>query len=309
MSTPDSAALAGQLRLFKIVAAILGLVLLAGGGFFLWERHQGQPVQVLVNGKPIAVVRNAASANKILEDIEQAKLGDAFADSNPVRLQKVQMQRAPGDARLDTDAAARARLFNLLQFHIHAYVILVNGLPSVALPSADAATETLQLVKDHFAQMTPDGELVGTPEIVEKTLIARRTVDASRARATSQDAASYFWTPPPSRQYTVKRGDTGAAIAARNHLSLSDFMVANPSRDLNKLTPGQRVNVQKMPLLLTVRVHKKFTREEKIVAHAADEDAGKRSITYLVTYTNGQETRKIVQDMAILEKPRASMEL
>lgn len=306
---PAPNALTRQLRLFKILASVLGLCLILGIGYFFYERHLGQPVQILVNGKPIATVRNAATANALLEDVEQAKIGGAFADSEPVRLTKTVLQRAPDNAPLDTDAAVRARLLPLLKFHIHAYVILVRGHPSVALPSADAATETLELVKQHFAKMPPDNELLEPPQIVENTLIARRAVDVARARAAPDIAAPYFWTPPPSRQYTVRRGDTGAGIAYRSHMSLTDLLVANPGKNLNKLTPGDVVNVQKMPLLLTVRVKKKFTREEKIVAQAPDDDAGKRSITYVVTYTNGQETRRDVQDIAILEKPRVRTEL
>ena len=129
--------------------------------------------------------------------------------------------------------------------------------------------------------MPPHADLIGEPQFVERVddQTARRGRLAG-ARPSAAAAAPYFWTPPPSRTYTVRRGDTGLAIARRNHISLSDLITANPGRNINRLKPGDTVNVQKMPLLLTVRVQKKFTREEKIWRNAPASEAGLQRVTY-----------------------------
>ncbi len=304
---PDSTA--RQLRQFKILALVLLVALVAGGGYALYLRHAGQPVTILLDGQAITNVRNAATANTLLAQAEQAKIGAAFPEDSVVRLQKVEMQRLPSDARLDPDKVAQAKLRNALKLHVHAYVIFVNGRVSLGLPTDDMAADALHQVKEHFAQMPPSADLVEEPSFVERVAIKPRAVDASQTRPTAEAAAPYFWTPPPSKTYTVRRGDTGLVIARRNHISLSDFITANAARNINRLTPGDTVNVQKMPLLLTVRVQKKFTREEKILANVPAAEAGLRQVTYAVTYLNGQETHRDVLEMTTIQTPQARTSL
>jgi LysM repeat protein len=306
-SAPDT--LTRQLRLFKTLAAVFAAALVIGGGTFLYLRHLGQPVTILVNNKPVATVRNAAAANSLLAAAEQSKVGTAYAQEEPVRMQKVRFVRADPNAAQDPDLVAQAHLAQHLTLHIPAFVILVKGHPSVALPTADDATQTLRLVKDHWAQMPPQAEISGQPEILESTDIQKRTVDTRLTRQTPEQAAPYFWTPPPSKSYTVKPGDLGSRIAYRNHISLAELITANPSKDINHLKPGDLLNVQKMPLLLTVRVLKKLQATEKVYAGVPAAQAGLQSVTYVVTYLNGQETHREAQSVEILEKPEVRMSL
>ena len=264
---------------------------------------------ILISGKPVATVRNAATANQLLAEAEREKVGAAYAGQTPILLHLPQFRRAPTDVPVDADAVAQQRLTHALNLRVHAAVIVVNGKPTIGLPDADAAQKTLDMVKDHFAQMPPQEQVVGEPQIVEKVAVVSKAIDMVRARATPEAAAPYFWTPPPAKTYTVQHGDTGFRIAARSHLSFADFLTANPNHDLNKLKPGDTVNVQKMPMLLTVRVKKQFTKDEPVVAHAPADEAGLQRVTYLVTYSNGQETRREVSNSDMLDKPRTQTEL
>ena len=304
---PD--ALARQLRQFKALALVLLIALVGGGGTFLYLRHLGQPVAILLDGAQITSVRNAASAEQLLTQAEQAKIGGGFPESAIVRLQKVQMQVLPSGGRLDPERVAKAKLENALRLNVHAYAILVDGHVSLGLPSDAVATDTLHAVKEHFTQMPPDAEIVGEPSFTQRVTIAPRAVSAALARSTADAAAAYFWTPPPSRAYVVRRGDTGLAIARRNHVSFTDFIVANAGHDIDRLTPGTTVNVQKMPLLLSVRVQKRFTRSEKVMANVPASEAGLQRVTYLVTYINGQETHRDPVGIVTITAPEPRAEL
>jgi hypothetical protein len=308
-SLPPSDNLAKQVKLLKAVSITLCLIIAGGAGFFLYSRHIGQPVAILIDGTPIATVRNASLANQILDRAVADKAGPAYAANNPVRLQKIQLQRVGQGATLDPDDVAEQKLAGALKIHVHAFVIFVDGHPSVGLPTSEDAAETLADVKDHFAKLPPDAKVVGDPDFVDKVEVHRIAVDTSQTRNSPDDAAPYFWTPPPAKTYVVQPGDVGVKIARRNHISLSDFLVANKDRDMNKLMPGDTVNVQKMPMLISVRVQKEIIAEEKINEHAEGNDAGKRRLTYTVTYVNGEETRRDVQDIVTLVKPRARMSL
>ncbi len=87
------------------------------------------------------------------------------------------------------------------------------------------------------------------------------------------------------------------------------MITANPNKDIRRLKPGDTLNVQKMPLLLTVRVRKTLVTTEKVHPNAPASQAGSQRVTYLVTYLNGQETRREAQSVDILEKPLTRMDL
>ncbi len=302
-------ALARQLRVLKFLVLLLVLALAAGAGYEAYERHLGQPVAILVGGKPVATVRSAADADRVLADAEASAVGPAYAGQTPIRLQSVLLRRAPGGESLDTDSGAKERLMRALTLRVHAWVIVVGGKPSLGLPTQDAADETLALVKRHFAQMPPQATLVGEPTFVQSVSVVPKAVSLSRARPDAPSAAPYFWTPPPARKYVVQFGDTGYKIALRSHLSFTDFLAANAGMDLNRLKPGDVVNVQRMPLLISVRVRKTFTSDLPVLPHGPPAKAGLQRVTYIVTYLDGQETARDVSGAAILKKPATQAEL
>ena len=78
---------------------------------------------------------------------------------------------------------------------------------------------------------------------------------------------------------------------------------------MNRLQPGQTINIQKTPLLLTVRVQKTLQVTEKVHPNAPAYAAGQERVTYLVTYLNGQEVSREAQSVVILQKPVTAMEL
>jgi LysM repeat protein len=302
-------ALARQLRVFKILAACLAAILVIGGTAFLYVRHLGQPVTIMVDGKPVATVRNAAAANRLISGAEKAKIGPAFAQEEPIRMQKVSLVHAAPDTPQDPDNAVQTKLEHLLTLRVPAFVILVNNHPSLAFPTPDDATQTLRLVKDHWAQMPPTAPIDGEAQTTQTISIEKRTVDTKRLRSDPATAASYYWTPLPSKTYIVRPGDLGSRIAYRFHISLTDLIRANPNVNLNRLRPGDTINVQKMPLLLTVRVHKILVDTEKVHLGVPASVAGVQQVTYRVTYLNGVEVSREAQSVVILQKPQAAMEL
>jgi hypothetical protein len=302
-------ALRRQLRALKVLVILLVLALLGGAGYVAYERHLGQPMIILVGGKPVATVRNAAAANHLLTEAEAAAIGPAYAGQSPIRLQPVLLRRAPTDAVLNTDSSARDRLVQALNLRVHAWLIIVSGKPSIGLPTQEIADETLQIVKQHFAQMPPQAQIVGEPSFLQSVSVVPKAIALTRAHSNAQTAAPYFWTPPPSKTYIVKLGDTGYKIAMKNHIAFSDFLTANQGKDLNHLQPGDVVNVQRMPLLLSVRVRKTFTSDLPVLPDGPMDERGLQRVTYVVTYVDGRETARTVSNAVILKKPPTQSEL
>ncbi len=300
--------IARQLHGFKLLAAGLALALAAAAGAFLFVRHLGQPVTIFLDGRAVATVHSAAAANADVAAAERAKVGAAFT-ADPICLQKITLVTAAPGAPQDTDAAAQAKLSHRLRLRVPAYAVLVGNRPSLAFPSPEKAAATLDLVKAHWAQMPPAAPLVGDAEIIQKMSVEKRTVDTALLRSDPEAAAPYYWTPPPSRTYTIRAGDLGSRVALRNHLTLAEFIRANPGRNLNRLKPGDTVNVQKLPLLLTVRVRKRLEVTEKVHPSAPAYAAGLQQVSYLVTYWNGVEQSREAQNVVILQKPRTALSL
>jgi hypothetical protein len=268
-----------------------------------------RPVQILLDGKPVATIKNYGAAVALLADAEHDAVGDGYSAESFVRLQKVQFVRTSGDAVIDSDESVRHILSNRLKLRVRAYVIEVDGRPTIGLPTSQAATQTLALVKDHYVSMPPSAPLAGIPTFRQRVVIDRMPIDAADARRSADEAAVYFWTPPPSRTYVIKQGDRGYTIAVRHHIAFADFLAANSGRDMNKLQPGDIVNLNKVHPTLSVEVKKRITADEAILPGADPDRAGKRHIVYEVTYTNGEETRRDILSMVTLSRPHPRMSL
>jgi len=210
---------------------------------------------------------------------------------------------------MDADEDALQKLTAALKIHVRAYMIEVDGHPSIALATQAAATDTISAVKEHYANLSNVGELVGNPELLSKVNIVRMAVSPDHLRKSPDDAAPYFWTPPIPKLYTVRSGDRGIGIAHRNHMSLTDLIVANPQINLNRLRIGDQLNVEKMPLLLKVATKRQVTDEEPILLHAPASAAGKRRVTYTVSYINGQEVSRDATSMSTLVKPSLHVDI
>src|SRR3712207_2204305 len=77
--------------------------------------------------------------------------------------------------------------------------------------------------------------------------VALFNADAPAAEAATRKATTTTTTPTPARSnvdaaviYTVKRGDTLSAIAARNGLSVGGIATVNGLKDPNRITEGQQ---------------------------------------------------------------------
>jgi hypothetical protein len=298
-----------QLKLFKFLALTLLLVLVVGSGGVWYALRVNQPVQITVDGRPIATAPNARAANQLLNQAEVANVGPPFTADDIIRLQQVRLVHPTGPISMDTDEDALQKLTAALKVHVRAYMIEVDGRPSIALATQADATDTISAVKEHYANLSNVGELVGNPELLSKVKIVHMAVGPDHLRKSPSDAAPYFWTPPSPKLYTVRSGDRGISIAHRNHMSLTDLIVANPKVNLNKLRIGDQLNVEKMPLLLEIATTRQITDVEPILLHVPASVAGKRRVTYTVSYINGQEVRRDAASISTLVKPSVHVDI
>lgn len=307
----DTAAkLERQVKFFKAVALIAVLGCVSAIGWTVYQRRAGSPVQIVIDGKAVATAKSMSDALALLKAGEREKIGGApYPDDAIKPMQKIQFRRVERDAAIDTDTTATHAIANAINLHVRAYAILVNGHSTVGLPTEAEAYQTLTIVKHHFESLPPNAPIAQASKFVDRVVVKRMGLPASQLRANAVDAAPYLWTPPKSRTYAVKPGDTGVVIARKNHISLADFLAANSDKDMNRLHPGDLVNVEPSTLTIHVQVVKQVQITERILANMPESEAGKERVTYAVTYVNGTETSRRVLGMETIEKTRTRYSL
>ena len=188
---------------------------------------------------------------------------------------------------LDSDDTALSKLLPLIHVSVVADVIVVDKQQLVGLPSDDAAKAALDAVKKHYEEMPPNDPVVGKSTFREKVEIVRTRTSASHVKSTPREAATVLMTAPPAKVYTVEMHETGWSIARKFHLNFTTFLEANSDRDINKLHPGDDVNVSKTTPPLTVLVNKQSSKDEPIRKGETGDGAGLRRLTLRTTYVNG----------------------
>ncbi len=288
--SPSPDPVSAQLRFFKSLSIALAFVLICGGAYVVYKQRSGQPVNILVNGRPVATVASPAIAAQVIQHIATAKLGDAYAKNRAQIAETVQVERAPSDAPFDVQDVAASKLASVAHINVLADAIEIDGKPIIALPDKDTAQSALDQVRDHYASLPPNDPVIDKPTFREKVTIVRERVPASICKASASDAATFLLTAPPAKGYTVQFHDTGWRIAHKFHLTFSEFIRANSGRDLDHMAPGDVVNISQSYPPLTVIVRKSTSETESIIQGESGDQAGKRQVTSIVTYMNGVRT-------------------
>lgn len=277
-----------QLVLFKSLSAILAILLLAGAGFYFYRQHQGQPVSILVNGQPVATVESAADADALIARVTLEKAGSAGAAAKPQRRESVQLVRVTNPSvALDSDDTALQKLSAAIHVTVAAYLITVDGKPMVALPTKEAAQAALDALRKHYSDMPPPDAVLGEPTFREDVEISHKRIPAGLLKEDADSAVAVLDTPPPAKTYTVELHDTGWSIARKFHMNFTDFLDSNSGFDINKLHPGDTVNVSKTTPPVTVIVVKESSKQQPIRKDAPADAAGLRQETIDTTYVNG----------------------
>jgi LysM repeat protein len=278
----------GQLRFFKALTVILLLALLAGAAYFVYHQRKVQPVAIVVAGQTVTMVENASMATAVIKQALNSAVGAAYsADGDPQFTRPIQLQRVSDGTPFDAASTASTKLSTAVPITVLADLIVIKGKAFVALPDKQTAQAALNDVRYHYASMPPDASVVGTPTFQEKVQIVRKRVSTALCMPSAEDAAHKLLTPPPAKLYTVQPHDTGWLIARKFHLTFSDFIRANAGRDLDRLVPGDTVNISQTYPPLTVIVNKVTSATQSIIAGASQEDAGERRVTQITTYING----------------------
>ncbi len=217
------------------------LFLLVAAAFLAYRIGPGlrgrRVCMVLVDGRPVTVVKTRQQAEKLLDQIKRAHgpaEGVEFAQKVSFRLVSASRHPVKGEKE------ARAALSRRLTPVIEGEAILVNGEPLIALPTRAEAAKTLALIQQEFA---PKGRGF-TVVFKEKIEVKKERVPADRYAQTAEEAVKKVAAESkPVTIHTVRAGETAWQLARDAGIPLRALASANPDKDISNLRVGEHIKI------------------------------------------------------------------
>ncbi len=307
-----------QLLIERVATSIAALALVV---YWIVSNFACAKTLIVVNGKPVVCVKNAAEAQNVLAEIKSSAGG---ASSEVQFKEDVEMARAPRTSNpVDRHMALRT-LRGEISPVIKRWAVIADGQPVVAVDSNDTAGAVLDMAKLRFGKLAKN--LAEEPQFKQKVTVAIAPVDPEMCKPTPEAAVDFLFKPANETTtdavYTVRKGDVASSIAYRHSLKLPELWTMNPGRNLNKLGIGDKIRVKKHtagPEKLTVVVRDQVERDETMPAPVQQVSTatlftgkmtqispgrpGRRHVKAVSIYENGRKVGYEIIDEQILKEP------
>ncbi|MBO4547951.1 MAG: G5 domain-containing protein [Abditibacteriota bacterium] len=291
--------------------AVIALAVLIAAGTVFFVRYR-QHCTVYVNDEPCVCLSDRASAENVMNDIRAGYAAKYGKDVSIV--EKVLLKRGKS-APEKTPDEAKALLSKRLSPGSECYAVIADGVVVCGFLSKEEAGRFLVYAKERFAPASGEYE---EPEFREKVLIDGTVIDPALVYDTAEEAFDGVFLnkrPAGGKQYQVKKGETASAIAVRQGVKLKELAAANPGYNLNRLKPGDLLNISagKSPVCLTVEVRQEQTVTESVKPKTVKVSSevlpygktrvldpgkpGKKKTKYALCYRNGRlVSREIISE-------------
>lgn len=271
-----------------------------------------------LDGKDIGVVMDPAVYDQAVMNVEaraERILGHEYVLEHEVTFTEALSER---DAEFATAAQLETYLFNEIGEIVKGYILTVDGVTIGAADHEDSLTGLLASVAAPYCtENTVDYGFVESVVIENDYITSDFNLDLSDMFATLTENTTGETT------YEVVKGDTYLGIAGNNEMSLDELMGLNPQASLNRLMPGDVLNVKKIIPYLSVRTvdhltynapiespieyvddDKMYIGNTKVITQGTD---GEALVTADVTYVNGYESDRTIVESVTLSEPTTTV--
>lgn len=273
-------------------------------GYFVYRNYY--KAQIEINLESVVTVKNKNIAEKVIADIKSDY--EKEYGKNIVFLESVEI--ISGGNKITDERNAKKIVKSIITPGVESVAIVANGTAVCGLPDREEAGRLLSMAKDRFNPL--DGNVIEEPEIKEKILIEQTLVNPDICFKTAKEAFGALFENKTNIKradfYIVKKGDTASHIAMRYKMKISELSQLNPSVNINKIKPKDKILINKSKQIrvpFTVIVRKEITTIEKVpykitkVSSAAlyggktkvlfPGKAGKKKTKYSVVFENGKK--------------------
>ena len=274
-------------RLWLERAVFLAVVALGLGYYFVVVRGVGGACLILLDSRPVVVVRNRAVAHRVLDGIKQSA-GDL---PDVAFLQQVTLRPVSGEGNpIVSDVEALRLLLSRLTPVVKGVGVFANDQLIVGLPNRQEAVSALSRL---LTELSPRGPEV-TRAFRERVRVAETQIpvrlyldSADRVMEKVREMTA------PRGTHAVQRGDTAWKISRIYHVSLDALAYANPGVDLGRLHEEDRLTIPGGAPPVSVIARREI---EETVAPG-------KTQTVRITYLNGRETERAVVRRSRREEP------
>ena len=291
----------------RLLAGAIPFIAFASG--VVLYQVQKSPCAILINGKPVATVESRFVAKRVLA--EARALNAHGAPSSALRfVERVTMRRASGSDEMSEIPEAVHAVEQAASVEAELFAISVDGAPMIGLPSKALADRTMELVKQHYEKGLPNA--VGKSTFKGDVFVAKRFIAADKFRETPETARDTLTViTEPAVTHTVVSGDRAVNIARQYGKSLVTLEALNPGVDMERITEGDLLVIQRAKQPVTVITRSVVTKTVEIApppeaARYSRSRTGKRVMRVMMTYENGQPaSEEIISQITTWDRPRS----
>jgi murein DD-endopeptidase MepM/ murein hydrolase activator NlpD len=257
-------------------AAVLATVVLGAATVHHSVAETSVAYGVSVNGQYIGATKDMTTVEKALSKLPLSVRWD------------IQVMHTDD---VESPAAIEAAVWAALHPKVPAVEIVINGNHAVALPDMTLAQQAIARVLALFGGQAAHARLMQTVQF--------RPAEVPSDQVVSVEDAVKILTrgTRETRKYIVSRGDSLWSIAARNGMTVSQLLAANPQvTDEDFVREGEAINVIMPHPLLTVETVETATRQVSIpytTQYVEDANLARGTTRVAVAGQNGLETEEV----------------
>jgi len=259
---PSAILLDRQLRFYRNLSIVLGLVVVVLAGILILGRGPKFARAIKINGIFICLVDNHKTAERVYDSVlsnargelpGEASFEEQWEDVNwPVDENKV----------LSFDKAVEA-ITPRVTVVVEASVIEVNGQRAAVLPTEELANDVLEALKAQY--VNEDDTIIGQQVFLEDVKVSPGQARVGDVTLEIGQAVKQLGkTRSEAKTYTVKAGDFPEKIASAYKMSMSDLWSLNLSLRGSTIHPGDVLKVAAPTAGITVKTVKEVTREVEL---------------------------------------------
>lgn len=300
----------------QAIAACIVAAMVAGGTLY-YNEYKKTAYAVSYNGKKLGYVRDKQSAANAFESVKEEikKQNPSIYIAGELSFEKVKLESDESGAVENITQEIKSGVYAELT----SYAITVNGNEVALVRTEDEGKQVVEELKKYFAeQEKKNGAEVLEVNIKDDINVVSRIADSKPASV--QDAVDALIGDKTSvKKYEIKQGDSLWTIARNNDVKLNDIVAANPGLDVEKLQPGQTINLTESAPNVSVEVTLNVTSDEKVACdtkYTSDSSLykgqtkvveeghnGINKVVSKVTKLNGVEIARSVIASAIVKSP------
>lgn len=287
--------------------------------FFVYQ--SGFSYQVTLNGEKVGAVKEISIVEEALKEVEENVLeqyGDKAYFENELAYEKVRVKK---DQLLEQEQIVDF-ISKKTEIYKPASIIVLDGQNKLIVESTEVSQQVLDEIKRPYIDKVKEKEKQELLEVSfgQKVDIISKDVPADEILTKEQALERVSQSSEAVHTYQVAKGDSAWNISRAFNTGIRTLEEANPGKDIEKLMPGEEINLFVEKPFIDVKTIEKRIVEEDIkfkVEEKKDSSLyvgqkkvieegkkGKKEVTMEITYLNGAEDKREIIKEKVLEEPQ-----